>query len=424
MLSNRPSLQKKLNSILVKPAGPDCNMGCAYCFYLEKAELFSESRTHRMSENILEEMIKQVMSQGEQQVSFGWQGGEPTLMSIPFFEKVIEFQKSYGSGHSVGNGLQTNGILIEKRWAKFLSTYSFLVGLSLDGPEHIHDRYRLLRNGKGSWSQVVDRAKLLLDSDVEVNALTVLNDYSVKFPEEIYAFLKSIGLNYMQFIPCVEKDPKDPSQTAFFSVSPEKYGEFLCKLFDLWKADFVENVPTTSIRYFDSVFYNYVELPAPDCTLGKSCGVYVVVEYNGNVYSCDFFVEPGWKLGNVMEDKLIFMLNSEHQKKFGQKKAALPRDCKECRWLRYCWGGCTKDRQNNPQEKSMNYLCTSYKMFFSHADAQMSKMAEEWKGQQNLAGKKQMGREPSLTASNKIGRNDPCPCGSGQKYKKCCGKDS
>lgn len=415
--------QKKLNSILVKPAGPDCNMACTYCFYLEKAELFSETKIHRMNEDILEEMTRQVLSQGEQQISFAWQGGEPTLMGLPFFEKAVGFQKRYGRGHSVGNGLQTNGILIDEHWAKFLNTYNFLVGISLDGPEHIHDHYRLRQNGQGSWSRVVDRAKLMLDSGVEVNALTVLNDYSVQFPEEIYNFHKSLGLSYMQFIPCVERDQEDSTRAASFSVFPDKYGEFLCKVFDLWQSDFVEDKPSTSIRYFDSVFFNYVGLPAPDCTLVESCGIYVVVEYNGNVYSCDFFVEPGWKLGNVMDDNLTSMLNSKQHNKFGQMKAALPRDCKECQWLHYCWGGCTKDRLNNPQDKSMNYLCLSYKIFFNHADAQLRKMAEKWKRQQNFAISHQQ-MEFNHEAAKKIGRNDPCPCGSGQKYKKCCGKIS
>jgi uncharacterized protein len=371
--------RKKLDSILVKPAGPDCNMSCKYCFYLEKSSLFPEGKTHRMNEEVLEEMVKQVMAHGEQQVSFSWQGGEPTLMGLPFFEKAVEFEKRYGRGHSVGNGLQTNGILIETAWAKFLKKYRFLVGLSLDGPEHIHDHYRLLRNGKGSWSRVVDRAKLLLDRDVEVNALTVLNDYSVEFPEEIYDFHKSLGLNHMQFIPCVETDPKNPARAASFSVAAPKYGQFLCRLFDLWQADFKENMPTTFVRFIDSVFFSYVGFSPPECTLLKECGVYVVVEHNGDVYSCDFFVEPEWKLGNVMENDLLHMLNSQNQKKFGRMKAELPKDCRKCQWLRYCRGGCTKDRIRDPQDQGLNHFCQSYKMFFEHADNRLKSMAEDWK---------------------------------------------
>lgn len=371
--------QKPLSSILVKPAGPDCNMACTYCFYLEKSKLFSGVNTHRMSDEIMEEMIRQALTYGEQQVSFAWQGGEPTLMGLQFFDKIVRAQQRYGYAQNVGNGLQTNGLLINKQWARFLKKYSFLVGLSLDGPKHIHDHYRRLRNGKGSWALVVDKAKLLLDSGVEVNALTVLNDYSVRFPDEIYQYHKSLGLNYMQFIPCVETDPKNPTRAASFSVPAVKYGEFLCRLFDLWLADFVQNKPSTSIRFFDSVFYNYVGLPPPECTLQEECGVYVVIEHNGNVYSCDFFVEPDWLLGNVMENNLKAMLNSDRQNKFGKMKASIPSDCKECQWLHYCRGGCTKDRLRDPRDKGRNHFCKSYMMFFEHADSTLKKMAAEWK---------------------------------------------
>ena len=417
--------RKKLDSILIKPAGPDCNMFCSYCFYLEKSSLFPDVKVHRMSEEVLEEMVKQVMARGEQQVSFSWQGGEPTLMGLPFFEKAVEFEKRYGRGHSVGNGLQTNGILIDAAWAKILKKYSFLVGLSLDGPEHVHDHYRFLQNRKGSWSLVVDKAKLLLDSDVEVNSLTVLNDYSVQFPEEIYGFHKSLGLNYMQFIPCVETNPKDPTRAASFSVPAREYGEFLCKLFDLWQADFKENTPTTSIRFFDSVFFSYAGFSPPECTLLGECGVYVVVEYNGDVYSCDFFVEPEWKLGNVMDNDLFHMLNSQKQKKFGRMKAELPDDCRKCQWLHYCRGGCTKDRIRDPQDQGLNHFCQSYKMFFEHADNRLKKMAEDWKRKQTLDSPTQFTNAwRNLESNRKTGRNEPCPCGSGLKYKKCCGRIS
>jgi len=412
--------RKKLSSVLVKPAGPDCNMACTYCFYLEKSELFSETKVHRMNEEMLEETVKQVLSQGERDISFGWQGGEPTLMGLPFFEKAVDLQQKYGRGHSVGNGLQTNGLLITEEWAEFLAEYKFLIGISLDGPEHIHNKYRRLRNGKGSWSRIVDKAKLLLDRGVATNALTVINDCSVDYAEEIYSFHKSLGLNYMQFIPCLELNPNNPSQAAPFSVSPEKYGKFLCKVFDLWLADFDGDVATTSIRFFDSLFHIYVDLPPPECTLLRECGVYVVIEHNGDVYACDFFVDPEWRLGNIMENRLIDMLNSSKQTQFGQQKSALPQDCKKCPWLRTCRGGCTKDRIHSPSNKELNFFCSSYKMFFKHADRHFKKLAQDWKGKQKAWDPE----EPATQQPPKIGRNDPCPCGSGLKYKKCCGQTS
>jgi len=396
-------------------------MACTYCFYLEKSELFSETNKHRMSEKILEEMVKQVMGQAGREVSFGWQGGEPTLMGVPFFEKAVSFQERYGRGQTVGNGLQTNGILIDEKWAQFLKEYKFLVGLSLDGPAHIHNRYRFFRNGKGSWSKVVDSAHRMLDTGVEVNALTVLNDYSVQFPEEIYNFHKSLGLSFMQFIPCVEPDPKAPKKAAPFSVSAKAYGEFLCKVFDLWRADFKDNLPITSIRFFDSVFHLYVGLSAPECTLLHECGIYVVIEHNGDIYSCDFFVEPKWKLGNILKGSLSDMLNSDRQIEFGRIKASFPGECEKCKWLNYCWGGCTKDRIKDPRDKGLNHFCAAYKMFFDHADSEMRKIADDWMRRQAMErSRQQFDLLASQGMNQPSGRNDPCPCGSGKKYKLCC----
>ena len=406
---------KPLNSVLIKPAGPDCNMACDYCFYLEKAELFPESKKHRMSEKVLEETIRQVLTYGGPQVSFGWQGGEPTLMGLDFFKKAVEFQQRYGRGKTVGNGLQTNGILINSDWADFLSQYQFLVGLSLDGPEHIHDKYRRLRGGQNSFEKVVASAKRMLKADVAVNALTVINDYSVRFPEEIYSFHKDMGLSYMQFIPCLEPDPEDREGIAPFSAPPEEYGSFLCAVYDLWLKDFDGPVATTSIRFFDSVFHTYVDLPPPECTLLRECGVYVVVEHNGDVYSCDFFVDPEWRLGNVMEGRLIDMLNSARQARFGRQKSTLPEACRNCQWLRFCRGGCPKDRFNNPEDRSLDYFCRAYKIFFEHADSTLKRLAVDWKARQAPP------PMPPPEPKEKPGRNDPCPCGSGIKYKKCCG---
>ncbi|MBT3227632.1 MAG: anaerobic sulfatase maturase [Candidatus Marinimicrobia bacterium] len=375
--------KKGLSSVLVKPSGPDCNLDCDYCFYLEKADLFTETKKHRMSLETLDIFIRQTLQQTAGHVSFGWQGGEPTLMGLPFFQQAVKLQKRYGSGRSVGNGLQTNGLLLDEDWANFLKENNFLVGISIDGPEHIHDKYRTHVNGKPSWQQVVDNTRMLMDAGVEVNVLSVVNEYSVKFPEEIYQFHKSLGFEYMQFIPLVETDPDNPEKSAAYSVGEKAYGDFLIKLFDLWQNDFEDGIATTSIRHFDSVFHSYVGLEAPECTLLKECGNYVVVEHNGDVYSCDFFVEPTWKLGNLYDDDILVMLNSEKQKEFGELKSDLPEKCQKCKWQRQCYGGCTKDRLRDPEDNGLSHFCESYIAFFEHSDVRLKELAEDWKAKQS-----------------------------------------
>jgi len=377
-------IKKPLASLLIKPASPDCNLSCDYCFYLEKAELFDSKNTHRMTGTVLKELVRQAMQQAGREINFIWQGGEPTLMGPNFFKKAVELQQRFGRDQTVGNGLQTNGLLIDDTWAQFLRSYQWLVGLSLDGPQHVHDHYRKNRRGKGSWERVVDSAKRLLDAEVAVNALVVVTDYSVRFAREIYEYHKNLGLNHMQFIPCVEADRDDPSSVSPFSVSSEPYGHFLCQLFDLWMDDFTGLTPTTSIRFFDSLLYRYLGLPAPECTLLPECGNYVVVEHNGEVFSCDFFVQDEWRLGNVMELKLSDMLNAEKQWQFGRRKAHLPEACGHCRWLGYCTGGCPKDRLPGQGEDKPNHLCSAYKTFFEYSDERFRGLAEEWKRHNRL----------------------------------------
>jgi uncharacterized protein len=369
---------KPLNLLLIKPAGPDCNLDCAYCFYLQKAAQFPESSVHRMNEQVLEEMIRQALGGHERHVSFVWQGGEPTLMGLPFFKRAVALQQKYGNGKTVSNGLQTNGLLLDADWADFLRDYRFLVGLSIDGPEHVHDHYRLHKGGQGSWARAVESVKLLLQHGVEVNAISVVTEYSAAFADEIYRFHKSIGLNYMQFIPCIERDASHPARIAPYSVSPEKYGAFLIRLFDQWQSDFRGAVATTSVRFFDSVFHTYVGLEAPECTLRKNCGGYLTVEHNGDVFACDFFVTPEWQLGNVLTRSLQEMLNGPTQQAFVEAKALLPAECMQCSWLRMCRGGCTKDRLTDILEEGKTYFCESYKMFFAHADERFTKLAREW----------------------------------------------
>jgi len=377
-LNNR----KALSNILIKPAGPDCNLACEYCFYLDKTGLFPKESRHRMSEDILRELIQQVMEQGTRQISVAWQGGEPTLMGVDFYRKAIDYQKKYANGKRIGNSLQTNGLLIDGKWVSFLQENNFLVGLSIDGPQHIHDHYRKDRSGRGSWERVTAAGKLMLKNGVTVNALSTVNAYSVNFPDEIYDYLKVIGFRFMQFIPIVEASGDD-SGIESFSVNPKEYGMFLIRLFDRWLEDFQSGEPTTSIRYFESLFFRYVDMQPPDCTLMESCGPYLVVEYNGDVYSCDFFVEPAWKLGNITENRLIDMLNSPRQQSFGNMKTELPAKCQNCPWLPCCFGGCPKDRQRDYRTGGLNYFCESVELFQEYADPYFHQLAKEWR-QKNL----------------------------------------
>lgn len=377
------SYTKPLTYVLVKPAGPDCNLACDYCFYYKKQEDFEGDR-HRMSPEIQENMIRQAMEQSGRSMGFGWQGGEPTLMGLDFYKRSIELQQHFGEkfnsrtrggGKLVSNGLQTNGILLNTQWSEFLRDNHFLVGLSIDGPEHVHNAYRKFPNSKGSHAIVEEKARMLLQTGVEVNALSVLNDYSVKFPDETYQYLKELGFTYMQFIPVVETNPFNLKEAAPFSVTPEAYGDYLCRLFDLWKADFSDGLPTTSVRLFDSLVQRYMGMPSADCVTQKECGGYVVVEHTGDVYSCDFFVEDAWHLGNIEDKRLIDMLNSKRQKLFGEMKKKLPKKCITCPWLQLCRGGCTKDRLRDPSDKKLNHFCGAYKKFYSYADKDLRTIA-------------------------------------------------
>jgi len=365
-----------LTALLIKPAGPDCNLACEYCFYLEKADLFQETRRHRMTDRILKETLKQALSQCGQGISLSWQGGEPTLMGLDFYKQSIKHEKAFGRGKTVNNALQTNGVLLNTKWAKFLKKYNFLVGLSIDGPKHIHDRYRQSPKGKGSWNTVHAKIKKLIHQGVSVNAMTCLSDYSVQYPDVIYQFHKISGLNYMQFIPIVEWDAQ--GAMAPFSVSADQYGKFMCRIFDLWLQDFKRGNPTTSIRLFESLFFNCLRHTSPQCTFQDQCGQYLVVEHNGDVYPCDFYVDRKWKLGNVMTHDLTAMLNSEKQATFRRMKTA-PDACEACQYRDFCHGGCTKHRGFGGQPGKKTFFCTAYMRIFDHALPRLKTMAGQWR---------------------------------------------
>jgi uncharacterized protein len=376
---NLSFFRRPVTSVLVKPAGADCNLDCAYCFYSRTLNAHSSPRP-RMSEIVLETMIRQLLSQPVPHLSFGWQGGEPTLMGLPFYERAASFMDRYGRGQSVANGLQTNGLLIDRAWARFFRKYHFLVGISLDGPEHIHDHYRKDRGGGGSGRKAGAAARLLLDEGVEVNALSVVNSYSVRFPDEIYEYHKNLGLRFMQFIPCVERAADGVSD---FSVSAGAYGAFLSRLFDLWLEDFQDGAPTTSIRFFEALMLQEAGFTPTECTLLETCGSYLLVEHSGEVYSCDFFVEPGRQLGNLLDTPLPALFNSPQHVSFGRLKSKLPAKCRTCEWRAQCRGGCTKDRLRSPQTGGDSYFCEAYQQFLAYAQPRLRQMAGDWKRNQH-----------------------------------------
>jgi len=371
--------RKKLTSLLIKPSGPDCNLNCDYCFYLEKEDLFSESKKHRMSEATLKHLYKKIASEAEEYLSITWQGGEPSLMGLPFYKKAAELQKKHAPNIMIDYGFQTNGILLNKFWCEFFLENNYLIGLSIDGLEHIHNKYRLNAGGKGTFDSVFENAKLLLEMGVKANAMSCINDYSVRFPDEIYNFHKELGLNFMQFIPILEPDKENPAKAAAYSVPAVEYGKFLCRIFDLWMNDFVDGMPTTSVRNFESVFFNYAGFESPECTHRTECGTYLVIEHNGNAYPCDFFVEDELLLGNIISDSITGMLNSEKQNRFGAVKMKRKPECTECKWLTKCYGGCIKDRVKNPADRHHLYFCESYKIFYEYADERLTKLADKWK---------------------------------------------
>ena len=331
-----------------------------------------------MTPRILKTTLKQALIQCRDNLMISWQGGEPTLMGLDFYKQAVAYEKQFGRGKTVSNAFQTNGILLNDKWADFFQTHQFLVGLSIDGPEHIHDHYRVSPKGDGSWKRVHTNAEKLLKKGVAVNAMTCLTDYSVAYPDQIYDHHKETGLIYMQFIPVVEWETPEKTVKHPFSVKAEAYGEFLCRVFDLWLADFKERRPTTSVRLFESTFFRALGKPSPQCTFRETCGQYLVVEHNGDVYPCDFYVTPEWKLGNVEQDRLESLLNTEKHYQFSGLKRKTPPPCSRCRYRQYCHGGCTKDRYPINGAGTENYFCKAYTMFFDHALPTLQDLARRW----------------------------------------------
>lgn len=434
--------------IMTKPIGPICNLDCKYCFYLEKENLYKSRPGHtahtdwRMADDVLESYVRQyIQAQQADTINFAWQGGEPTLLGVDFFRRVVAFQTKYADGKRIENAFQTNGVLLDDEWGDFLAQNKFLVGLSIDGPRELHDHYRVDKGNQPTFNRVVAGLNMLKKHGVDFNTLTVVNRHNARKPLEVYNFLKEIGSGYMQFIPVVERIAREANDAGLvliqpsasgdarvseWSVDPVDYGKFLCAIFDEWVRN---DVARYYIQIFDVALETWLGMPASLCVFRETCGSAMAMEHDGDLYSCDHFVYPENKLGNIMDRSLESLVESEQQIKFGlDKRDSLPRYCRECDVRFACNGECPKHRfiQTPDGEAGLNYLCGGYKMFFHHVDPYMQFMAGELRNRRPPANVMRWARERDVeqarrNPAERPGRNDLCPCGSGRKYKKCCG---
>lgn len=377
--------------VMTKPVGAICNLACKYCYYLEKTNLYKENTSKFvMSDSLLEKFIEEyINSQTMPQVLFTWHGGETLMRPLSFYQKVVELQKKYANGRTIDNCIQTNGTLLNDEWCEFFRNNHWLVGISIDGPQEFHDEYRKNKQGKPSFMKVMQGIHLLNKHQVEWNAMAVVNDYNADYPLEFYHFFKELGCHYIQFTPIVERiHPhadgrhlahvlQKEEKLADFSVSPEQWGNFLCTIFDEWVKN---DVGEYFIQIFDATLANWMGAQPGVCTMAPTCGHAGVMEFNGDVYSCDHFVFPEFKLGNIYEKSLIEMMYSEKQIQFGQQKRDyLPNKCKECNYLFACNGECPKNRflTTEDGEPGLNYLCKGYYQFFDHVAPYMDFMKKE-----------------------------------------------
>lgn len=377
--------------VMLKPVGSKCNLDCDYCYYLEKERLYSK-KNQVMSDELLERFIQQyIESQTMPQVMFTWHGGETLMRPLSFYKRAVELQKKYARGRQIDNSIQTNGTLLNDDWCAFFKENNFLVGISIDGPKEFHDEYRRDKMGRPSFHRVMKGIELLKKHGVEFNCMAVVNDYNVDYPLEFYRFFKEIGCKYVQFTPIVERIRKAPSllklataresfndvELAPYTVPAEKWGKFLCAIFDEWVK---QDVGKIYIQIFDSTLANWVGEQPGVCTMAKTCGHAGAMEFNGDVYSCDHFVFPEYRLGNIYSKTLTSMMYSQEQLKFGNDKFdTLPKQCRECPVLFACYGECPKNRfiKDKYGNEGLNYLCAGYYQFFTHVMPYMDFMKKE-----------------------------------------------
>jgi uncharacterized protein len=424
----RPPQAPPAFHLLAKPTGAICNLDCAYCFFLDK-EVFYPGSKFRMSEPVLEQYIRQLIeSHQTDSVNIAWQGGEPTLMGLDFYRRTMQIVEKYRRpGMTFLHTMQTNGTLLDDEWAAFFAEHNFLLGISIDGPRPLHDIYRVDKGGKPTFDKVMRGLRLLQKHNVDYNVLTTVNRINSDYPLEAYRFLRDeVGTTWMQFIPVVERINaagltlyQEGTAVSDRSVQPEQFGRFLSVIFDEWVR---RDVGTIYVQTFEAALSNWLDLPNSGmCVFNATCGTGLAIEHNGDLYSCDHFVEPNYLLGNIRETHMIELVASPQQIQFGSnKRDSLPRYCRECDVRFACHGECPKNRfiQTPEGEPGLNYLCAGFKEFFHHVDFPMKLMA-------GLIRRNREAREVMQIldrAFTGVGRNDPCPCGNGRKFKQCHGR--
>jgi uncharacterized protein len=407
--------------VFAKPIGSLCNLDCQYCYYLKKKGLYPDGDSFRMSDSILEDYITQQISAASGPVvTFSWHGGEPLILGLDYFRKIVALQRKHQlSGQRIANGIQTNGTLLDEEWCHFLAVEGFGVGLSLDGTQEMHDRYRVTKGGNPTHREAMRGYRILRQHHVPCDLLCVVHADNVYHATEVYRFFKQIKASFIGFLPLVEADQGREGGVSRRTAPAEALGDFFCTIFDEWKNEDLERV---RVQIFEEAARTAFRQEHALCIFRKTCGDVPVVEHNGDFFSCDHFVDTAHRLGNIREIPLANLIDSPDQSAFGRAKwDTLPGYCKECDVLEMCYGGCPKDRilQTPDGEAGLNYLCAGYKRFFKHCQPFVAELSAVWRSQRAQQ-QNPPAELPIVRKSAKAGRNDPCPCGSGRKYKRCC----